>query len=505
MLLSKGRLGQRNQMASLTKKYDTTAFMYTEYPHKNFWSRDMGEPHFKSAIESFASDGRDTPIMLYLHFPYCEQLCWFCTCHMTITKDRARIVRYLDYLYREIEMFRRYFDEKAIWLNFREVHLGGGSPTYLTRPEFGEMVDRLATIVDFTTLDECALEVDPRQVDESMMHFYHEKGISRISFGVQDIDLDVQKAINRVQPPELIEKLLTPEVRSLFKEGVNFDLLCGLPLQTPESIRATCERVVEMSPDRICLNYMHYSPKFAPHQNIMMDGREGRPDRLPDFYERKVIFLEALDALTDAGYVRMGYDHFAKPSDSVARARESENMHWNALGVTPGRVVDVLGVGIYSISTLGDLYFQNFHELPDYEEAIDAKRFPVLRGHKLSFDDIVRRDVIKRLRSYFRVEFAPVEERYGIDFRAYFRKEIESLGNFIEDGMVELGTGEIVIGELGHQFANLVCRTFDAYYEGGQLAADLGELSRAADVVPGISTQVKEAMQKPDAMMRSPR
>ena len=246
-----------------------------------------------------------------------------------------------------------------------------------------------------------------------------------------------------------------------------------------------------MSPDRICLNYLHFSPQMAKHQNVMVDGRDGRPDRLPNFVERKAIFVEALTMLTEHGYVRTGYDHFAKPTDANAVAMEEGKMGWNELGTTPGRVFDVIGIGVSSMSTVGDCYFQNLYELVDYEGALNAGRFPVYRGHRLTHDDLVRRDVIQTLRSFFAVDFQVIGERYGIQFEEYFKTELEGLREFVEDGLLEVSDRSIQVTELGQQFTNLVCRDFDKYYEENRSSVDLGERTDDGSPIAKATGQVQ--------------
>ena len=490
LLGDRGRI-EKNQMANLAKKYTTTGFMYTEYPHKSFWSGEFDEADFKTALKELFSKAQDTPLLLYVHIPFCEQLCWFCTCHMSITREYEKVKNYLNFLFREIDMLHDFFGQNRVSPNFREIHLGGGSPTFVYEKEFDQLIEKLESITDIKKLDEFSIEIDPRRVDKGRMAYYQAKGINRISFGVQDFDLEVQKAINRVQPAELIENLLTPDIRSRFSNGTNFDLICGLPKQTPETIRETCEKVIEMSPDRICLNYLHYSPQFAPHQNIMFDGRKGRPTRLPDFYERKMIFLEALKVLTGHGYIRTGYDHFAKPTDAVVKAMRERKMQWNSLGVTAGRYSDVLGIGVHSLSTLGDCYSQNFYEFADYEKALVNGRFPVYRGHKLTREDIIRRAVIHALRNFFFLDFRVIEKRYDIEFKKYFKEELITLKEFERDEIVELSDASITITELGHQFANLVCRDFDKFYSSNKKARDLGDLFDDKKVIPETSSEIK--------------
>lgn len=468
--------------------------MYTEYPHKNFWLAKFGAEEYKEALRRLFARNKFHPLMLYVHIPFCEQLCWFCTCHMSVTKEYGRITRYLDSLFREMDLLREFFQQNSILPHFVEIHLGGGSPTYLREKDFDQLIKRLESLADLSSLREFALEIDPRQADPEKIKYYASKGITRISFGVQDFDEKVQKAVNRPQPPELIERLITPNLRKLFRNGVNFDLICGLPHQTPKTLRKTCERVIDLSPDRICLNYLHYAPAFAPHQRIMIDGRNGRPTELPNFYERKVLFIEALNTLTEGGFVRTGYDHFAKPTDAVARAMKEGKMHWNALGVTPGRCVDVVGVGVFSMTTLGEYYFQNFYEIPEYEAAVNQGKFPIYRGYRLSQDDLIRRDVIQTLRSFFFLDFRAIEGHHGIRFKEYFKKELVTLQEFVKDGIVEVSDTSIALTEIGHQFANLVCRDFDKFYAGNIQAADLGVLYEDRPVVPEISKRTQSQM-----------
>lgn len=490
LLGERGRI-TKDRTAGLEKKYSITGFMYTDYPHKSFWSLEFGSEGFKTALERLLSKDKETPLMLYVHIPFCEQLCWFCTCHMLITREYEKVKNYLKWLYREIDLLRQFFDEHAFRPNFREIHLGGGSPTFVYEKDFDELVEKLQSIADLKNLDEFSIEIDPRKVDINRMRYYHSKGINRISFGIQDFDLGVQEAINRVQPAESIENLITPEIRGLFTNGVNFDLICGLPQQTPETIQTTCERIAQMSPDRVCLNYLHYSPQFAPHQKIMFDGRNGRPSQLPGFHERKMIFLSALNTLTKKGYVRTGYDHFAKSTDAVARAMQEKKMRWNSLGVTAGRYADVIGIGVNSLSTLGESYAQNFYELSDYKSALAKGEFPIYRGYHLNQDDVIRRTVIHTLRNFFFLDFSEIEKKYGIQFREYFKEELITLEEFVRDGIVEISDTSLTLTEMGHQFTNLVCRDFDKFYTNNKKAADVGAFFKENQTIAEASTAVK--------------
>ncbi len=449
----------------LIRKYNYRAFMYIEYPHKSFWSNEFGQEDFMNGLKGLFSNKKDNPLMLYVHIPFCRKQCFYCTCHTVITGNYKKMKEYLDYLVLEIDLFAKFFAENGIVPNFKEIHLGGGSPTILEKKEFDLLINKLESIVDLKSLNEFSIEVDPREVNKEKMVYYHKKGINRISFGVQDFNHSVQKAVNRIQPYELIENLITPDIRQYFSNGINFDIICGLPNQTSESIIKTFNKVVELSPDRICFNYLHYSPKFARHQKFMTDGRSGRPTSLPDFSERKKLFCEGMNILLNNGYIRTGYDHFAKSDDSVAKALNDKTMHWNALGVTAGRYFDIIGVGLHSYSTIANYYSQNVYLLPEYAEAVSNSRFPIYRGHKLNKDDLIRRDVIQILRKFFYLDFGQIEEKYNIEFREYFKVELDLLKPFMKDGIVELFDTNIKITGLGQQFTDIVCSSFDGYID----------------------------------------
>ncbi len=439
-------------------KYSRPAYMYVEYPHKSFWSPKFNEADLKRELLQQAG-----PFMLYLHFPFCEKQCFYCTCHTEITQDYERAKAYLRLLYREIDLYQQHFDKHGIEPEFVEVHLGGGSPSLLQEPEFDGLVARLGALVDLTRVREFAIEVDPRHTNRDKLQYYHGKGINRISLGIQDFDLSVQQAINRVQPQALIGPLLEPDTRSLFSNGVNFDILCGLPHQTPASIRDTFCQIVDLAPTRICLNHLHFAPEFARHQMIMIDGKNGRPTRLPNHVERKILFQEAMAILLENGYQRTGYDHFAKPQDDVAQALKANKMRWNALGVTAGAYQNVLGLGPHSTTTLSGCYAQNCYSTEAYEKYLAKDRLPTFRGRVLNQDDIIRRDVIQRIRNFSRLNYADVEESYGIEFDRYFANELASLASFVQDGLIKVSDSEIRVTELGREFVLFVCSQFDAY------------------------------------------
>lgn len=440
----------------LIEKYGSRAFMYTEYPNLRFWSREYEGRHYREALKEFFVGDRESPLMFYVHIPHCHTQCLYCTCYVKITRDYDVVKRDVGFVFRELELWGDFFQEVGIRPNIREVHLGGGSPTYLERDEFDLLCDKLASFADLGRLDEFSIEIDPRHVRPDKLRYYREKGINRISFGVQDFELSVQKAVDRVQPEALVARLMTPELRSLFPNGINFDIICGLPNQTPETVRRTMEKVAAFSPDRVCLNYMDFKPEFYPHQRLMPD--------FPGNYERKKLFLTAMEVLDREGYLRIGYDHFAKPTDAVTSALNEGSMQWNRLGTTPGRYTSTLAAGVNGVTTLWPhYYFQHTYNFLKYEEDVRQGSFPVFRGHKMSRDDLVRRDVIHALRNYFSLDMKSIEEHYGLNFMEYFARELNALQEFQQDGVIEIREGKILISEVGHQFADAVCRQFDVY------------------------------------------
>lgn len=443
---------------ALMEKYNRESFMYVEYPHKSFWSQCSDDRNVKEALTKICLDPNQSPSLLYVHMPYCHTQCYFCTCHVEISLDYEKVKQYLTVLYKEIDLYYKFFCKIGYKPDFKEIHLGGGSPTYIQEQEFDELLAKLGLIADIDSLVEFSIEVDPRRIKKDRLKYYHSKGINRISIGVQDFDLEVQKAINRIQPAKLTENLLTPEIRQLFPNGINFDIICGLPKQTLKSIRQTFEKIVELSPDRICLNYLGLAPHYAPHQLLMPQSD------LPTIYEKKLLFLEALNILLANGYVRTGYDHFAKPTDEVVKAMNVKKMVWNPLGVTPGRCQNTIGIGVHSYSQLESKYYcQNVYDLDQYRKTLEQGIFPIFREHKLDREDELRREVIQVLRSYFHIDFRDIENKYGINFQNHFRDELVSMNDFVNDGLVVVSDQTLTITELGHQFANLVCEKFDAY------------------------------------------
>lgn len=439
----------------LFKKYDIYADDYMDYPHKSHWSESFGDEEYRQALKSFFSKNQ-TPTLFYAHTPFCKKLCYYCICYKEIVSDYSRILDYFDnYLCKEIEMLHHFFDENSLQPNFKEIYLGGGSPTVLQEKEFDKLVELMSRFCDIKNLNRFCVEIDPRTCSPDRLKYYHQKGVTTLSIGVQDMDPEVQKAVNRIEPFELLEQLLTPDIRRMFK-SINFDFLVGLPMQTGASARKTMEKAISLSPDRISLCFFHYTTKFYPHMKILEKN-------LPNFFERKQIFASAVETILNHGYIRTGFEHFAKPDDIVAESIKEKKATYTSLGAISG-ATNVIATGRSGHGILGDDYLvQNYYEKELYEGALLKNEFPIYRGLKLSNDDAVRRDIIRRLRTYFEIGIPYIESRVNTSFKDYFQKEIDMLAEFIKDELVTLTDKEIRITEKGKYFTDLIISIFDNY------------------------------------------
>lgn len=428
---------------------------YPDYPEKVHWINPFESADFEAGLRNFHAQSTS---LLYLHMPYCPKQCLFCNCKTVIDTNYRNVEVYLEWLYKEIQMHVDFCQKNDITHHISEVHFGGGSPTFMNQKDFATLVDKIKPLTAFDNLSEVSIEIDPRHVKPHEMAFYRDMGINRISFGIQDFDEEVQRAVDRFQPDLVVARLLTPEIRRMFPNGVNFDVICGLPKQTRESFSRTLDKIIEFSPDRISLLTMNLTPVTASHQLLMPQ------DKIPSALDAKIFLFEAIERLIANGYIRTAFDHFAKPEDSVAKAKAEGKMAWGSFGSTAGRYQDVLGLGNSGISRLGPRHSaQNVYEVNTWGKMIAAGRFPVLRMHLLSDDDIIRRDVIQWLRAYPSIKYEEINKKHHIDFKNYFSKELIKLSQFAEDKLVELKPDSFEMTEFGSLFADFIAENFDAY------------------------------------------
>lgn len=431
---------------------------YPDYPEKAHWVHPFTPEDFEQGLRNFHAQPTS---LLYLHMPYCPKQCLFCNCKTVIDTNYRNVEIYLDWLYKEIEMHVDFCQTNGIKPHITEVHFGGGSPTFMRHKDFARLAENIKPLLAIDSLSEVSIEIDPRHVKPYEMEFYREMGINRLSFGIQDFDTEVQVAVDRMQPEFIVARLLTPGIRKMFPHGVSFDIICGLPKQTRETFNRTLDKVIELSPDRVCLLTLNINSDtvlYAPHQLLMPQ------DKIPNALEAKIFLYDAIEKLTANGYIRTGFDHFAKPEDSIAKAQAVGQMKWGSFGSTAGRYQDFLGLGNSGISRLGPWYSaQNVYEVETWKQLINLGRFPVLRGHKMSDDDLIRRDVIQWLRIYPQLKYADIETKHQIDFQIYFVKELARLHQLAEDGLVEFDTDGFKMTEFGTLFADFISENFDAY------------------------------------------
>lgn len=446
------------KQTDLLNRFNEAGPYYTSYPSLGQWSNDFTHNEYENALKDFLTGKeKDSPLHIYLHIPFCAKLCWYCICNIVISNDRDKIQFFLDYMLREIDLLRGFFERNGLKPNIKEIQFGGGTPSHLDNDQFTQLVDRLNTLVDFKTLDEVTMEIDPRTTTQENLRHFASKGVTRISFGIQDFNPEVQKAINRVQPPEMIDALLTSEIRALFS-GVNFDLLYGLPLQTRETIRNTIELVKKFHPDRITLLKYAHVPELRKHMKLIKD------DELPPVGELPVMFVDIVQDLLDHGYDWIGLDHFARSADDLAKAAEKKTVWRTFNGFTPGRAHNIIGLGPTTTGAFGRYYNQSVYDFSEYYKAIDAGHFPIFRGYKMSDDDLIRREVIFRLLCDHKVDFTHIGEKYDVNGPEYFRNELERLSSgFSDDGLVKVKNDAVEVTTYGRFLIRNLCKVFDNF------------------------------------------
>jgi oxygen-independent coproporphyrinogen III oxidase len=432
---------------------------YSSYPSLSEWRESGTDQDYRAALREFLQENSDAPLFLYLHIPYCAKLCWYCFCNIHISNNRERIQAFVNTLNLELENLERFFDQIGMRPNFREVHLGGGTPSHLDHAQLKSVIERVRSIVDVEQLAEFAMEIDPRTVDHADMEYYASLGVNRISFGVQDFDPSVQGKINRVQPFEMVENLLDTKTRSLFA-GVNFDLLFGLPGQTPETFRRTVELTNSLAPERVAMIRYAHVPDVRKHIRMIDASELPAPELMPGMFEDG-----ARGLMHEGGYQWVGIDHFAKPQDALAKASLEGQVGRNFGGSSTGRAEYTIGVGPTTTHAFGPHYFQSVYDLKQYRARVEANEFPIFKSFTLDLMNVARRDCMFSLQCRRELVFSEIESRYGIDFRATFGPTLERLKRYQDMGMIEIDQDGIRVTDDGRYFIRLYCREFDDYLE----------------------------------------
>jgi oxygen-independent coproporphyrinogen-3 oxidase len=428
---------------------------YTSYPTADRFSDSFGYRDYLHAVADRRTRGNARPLSLYLHIPFCDTVCYYCACNKIVTKNREKAATYLAYLKREVEM------QGALLAGMNEIeqlHFGGGTPTYLSDAQMGELMAHLRRCFRFApdNVGEYSIEVDPRSVSAERVHSLRAQGFNRISLGVQDFDADVQKAVNRIQPEEETRAIIAAARDAGFR-SVSIDLIYGLPKQTPETMAATLEKVVAADPDRIAVyHYAHLPHLFKPQRRILEAD-------MPDSDAKLTMLRLCIERLTAAGYVYIGMDHFAKPDDDLAIAQRQGRLHRNFQGYSTHADTDLVSCGVSAIGAVGATYSQNAKTLDGYYDALDRNELPVVRGARLSMDDVLRRTVIQKLMCQFELSVSVIEQAFPVVFRQYFAAELAQLKQMEDDGLVSVNGDWISVSARGRLLIRNVCMVFDRY------------------------------------------
>ncbi|UVM57590.1 oxygen-independent coproporphyrinogen III oxidase [Pseudomonas sp. B21-012] len=441
--------------SDLIRRYDLAGPRYTSYPTAVQLHSEVGSFDLLHALRDSRRAVR--PLSIYVHVPFCANICYYCACNKVITKDRGRAAPYLQRLEQEIQLIACHLDPKQ---TVEQLHFGGGTPTFLSHVELRQLMAHLRQ--HFNLLDDDSgdygIEIDPREADWSTMGLLRELGFNRVSLGVQDLDPVVQRAINRLQSLEQTRAIIEA-ARTLQFRSINLDLIYGLPKQTPEGFARTVEEVIKLQPDRLSVfNYAHLPERFMPQRRI--DSNE-----LPAPAAKLEMLHNTIEQLTAAGYVYIGMDHFALPDDELAIAQEESTLQRNFQGYTTHGHCDLIGLGVSAISQIGDLYCQNSSDLNTYQDTLSTAQLATSRGLICSEDDRVRRAVIQQLICHFELDFATIERDFTIDFRGYFNDQWPALQAMHKDGLIELGNDSIKVLPAGRLLVRSVCMVFDAYLD----------------------------------------
>jgi oxygen-independent coproporphyrinogen III oxidase len=440
--------------ADLVRKYDGFGPRYTSYPTADRFTDAFGASELAAALTARRdAPGAPQPLSLYVHVPFCNTICYYCACNKVITKDHGRSAKYIRYVGREIGIVAGLLDHAS---PVKQLHWGGGTPTFLSAEEMTELTRLLRDNFRFDPDAECSIEIDPRKVTRETVRLLATLGFNRMSLGVQDFDPAVQQAVNRIQSEEETRAVLDAARANGFR-SINVDLIYGLPKQSVASFGATLDKIVAMTPDRVALyNYAHVPHLFKPQRRIS-------ETELPHPEVKLAILEQAIDRLTNAGYIYIGMDHFARPDDELAVAQRQGTLHRNFQGYSTHRDCDLLAFGISAIGKVGSTYSQNVRTLDEYYERLDEGVLPCFRGVELNADDRLRRDVIGTLMCGSALDFRPVDVKHGVAFRDYFAAELEALESLAADGLVEIDDWSIVITPRGRLLMRNVAMAFDRY------------------------------------------
>ena len=449
----------------LIKKYDQPGPRYTSYPTAPHFHEGFTAENYLDEIVRTNTAAVKPPLSLYYHLPFCDTLCYFCGCNMIITRNRDRIKEYIKYVKNEIDLLRTYLDvDRPV----TQLHWGGGTPTHLDPDEIFDLVSYINTSFKIDPSIEAGCEIDPRGLERAHLEALRNGGFNRISMGVQDFTPEVQKAVNRIQPENMTRQVVD-WVRELGFSSINLDLIYGLPFQTKADFLKTVRAVIDISPDRIAVfNYAHV-PWMKKHMGLI------KQEDLPKPEEKLEILQQTIEELVKAGYVFIGMDHFAKPTDEMAIALRDKKLYRNFQGYSTNAGADLYAFGITSISQIGRVYAQNLKKEKEYFDALNDEKLPVHKGIYLTDDDLLRREVITKVMCDFELQFSNFEKEFNINFKEYFASSLENLKGMEEDGLLTINENGLQVSNKGRLLIRNIAMKFDGFIERKE---DQGRYSR---------------------------
>ena len=442
----------------LLRQFDKPGPRYTSYPTADRFAEAFGPADAARALQASRVFSPAAPLSLYVHIPFCESLCYYCACNKIITRHHERAGGYLDALETELALV---VESLGTGRPVSQLHFGGGSPTFLSDEELARLMRVLESRFRLTPGSEVSIEVDPRTVTPQRLAHLRSLGFNRLSFGVQDFDAQVQKAVHREQSFEMVMALMA-SARELGFVSINADLIYGLPKQTPASLARTVQQIGQLRPDRIALySYAHLPDRFKPQRRIAQAD-------LPSAAQRIAMLGDGITGFLALGYDYIGMDHFALPDEALAVAKRQGRLHRNFQGYSTQPDCDLVALGVSAISRVGAAYYQNAKTLIEYEAMLAQRRLPVVRGYALTADDELRRDVIMTLMCQGRLAFEPIERQHGVRVGEYFAKEFEALRALEQSGLVAIEEGAIQVTTAGWFLVRAVAMVFDRHLQSAQ-------------------------------------
>lgn len=441
----------------LIRRLDKNGPRYTSYPTADRFVDTFNADTYASWLGKRKAGGVK-PLSLYVHIPFCNTLCFYCACNKVITKDFSKAATYVDYVIKELEMQAALLGEGR---RVEQLHFGGGTPTFLSNDEIRKLMGAIRKNFELIEDGEYSIEIDPRKVSDETVALLGEMGFNRISIGVQDFDAEVQKAVNRIQSEEETLQVIKAARANGFK-SVSIDLIYGLPKQNLVGFKATLDKVIAAGVDRLSIyNYAHMPTLFKPQRRI-------HDEDLPAAQTKLDILKLAVNTLTDAGYVYIGMDHFAKPDDELAVAQRQGRLHRNFQGYSTHSDCDLIAVGVSSIGKVGSTYSQNFREPEPYYAALDRNVLPIMRGMELDADDLIRREIIQALMCHFEIAKDTFHAENHIEFDQYFAAELKELAEYEKEGLLKISSQRISVTPKGRMLIRNICMVFDKFLRAKQ-------------------------------------